>query len=252
MVHVRLRNVSLTFRVRKHKRLPLKQFLLGGFFLRSVNPVMEVQALKNLSLDFREGDRVGVIGHNGAGKTTLLKLLAGIYPPTSGQLDIEGRVSTLLDIGVGIESDATGWANIAYRSYLQGLTPKEVRQRRQRIAEFSELGEFLNVPVRFYSSGMLVRLCFSIATEIEPEILLIDEILSAGDLSFQEKAHRRILELIHNSRLLVIATHDTVTVPKLCTRMIWLDHGQVLLDGEPQQVVEAYKAYMTSAPRLAA
>ncbi|MDW8221934.1 MAG: ABC transporter ATP-binding protein [Gemmatales bacterium] len=211
MVHVRLRNVSLTFRVRKHKRLPLKQFLLGGFFLRSVNPVMEVQALKNLSLDFREGDRVGVIGHNGAGKTTLLKLLAGIYPPTSGQLDIEGRVSTLLDIGVGIESDATGWANIAYRSYLQGLTPKEVRQRRQRIAEFSELGEFLNVPVRFYSSGMLVRLCFSIATEIEPEILLIDEILSAGDLSFQEKAHRRILELIHNSRLLVIATHDTVT-----------------------------------------
>lgn len=252
MVYVRLNNVSLTFRVRKHKRMPLKQFLLGGFFLRSVNPVMEIQALNNINLEFHEGDRVGILGHNGAGKTTLLKLLAGIYPPTSGRLEVQGRVSTLLDIGVGIESDATGWANIAYRSYLQGLTPKDVRQRRSRIAEFSELGEFLNVPVRFYSSGMLVRLCFSIATEIDPEILLIDEILSAGDLGFQEKAHRRILELIHNSRLLVIATHDTVTVPKLCTRMVWLDHGRVVMQGEPQEVVEAYKDYMTSHPRAAA
>lgn len=252
MVHIRLQNVSLTFRVRKHKRMPLKQFLLGRFFLSSVNPVMEVRALQNINLELHEGERIGIIGHNGAGKTTLLKLLAGIYPPTSGRLEVQGRVSTLLDIGVGIESDATGWANIAYRGYLQGLTPKEVRQRRQRIAEFSELGEFLNIPVRFYSSGMLVRLCFSIATEIDPEILLIDEILSAGDLSFQEKAHRRILELIHNSRLLVIATHDTVTVPKLCTRMIWLDHGQIVLQGEPEQVVEAYKEYMTSASRQAA
>ena len=252
MVHVLLKNVSLTFRVRKHKRIPLKQFLLGGFFRASVNPIMEVQALRNINLELHEGDRVGIIGHNGAGKTTLLKLLAGIYPPTSGDLEIEGRVSTLLDIGVGIESDATGWANIAYRSYLQGLTPKEVRQRRQRIAEFSELGEFLNIPVRFYSSGMLVRLCFSIATEIEPEILLIDEILSAGDLSFQEKAHRRILELIHNSRLLVIATHDMVTVPKLCTRMVWLDHGHIVMQGDPQEVVEAYKEFMTSSPRAAA
>jgi ABC-type polysaccharide/polyol phosphate transport system ATPase subunit len=165
---------------------------------------------------------------------------------------VEGRVSTLLDIGVGIESDATGWANIAYRSYLQGLTPREVRQRRPRIAEFSELGEFLNIPVRFYSSGMLVRLCFSIATEIEPEILLIDEILSAGDLSFQEKAHRRIMELIHQSRLLVIATHDTVTVPKLCTRMVWLDHGEIVMQGDPQTVVEAYREYMTSDQRSAA
>ncbi|MCS7168843.1 MAG: ABC transporter ATP-binding protein [Gemmatales bacterium] len=213
---------------------------------------MEVQALRNITLEFREGERVGILGHNGAGKTTLLKLLAGIYPPTNGKLEIRGRVSTLLDIGVGIESDATGWANIAYRSYLQGLTPKEVRARRQRIAEFSELGEFLNIPVRFYSSGMLVRLCFSIATEIEPEILLIDEILSAGDMAFQEKAHRRILELIHNSRLLVIATHDLNTVPKLCTRMIWLDHGQVRMDGDPQDVVAAYKEYMTSASRDAA
>jgi ABC-type polysaccharide/polyol phosphate transport system ATPase subunit len=252
MVHIRLSNVHLTFRVRRHKRIPLKQFLLGGFFRRSVNPVMEVHALKNVNLEIREGERVGVIGHNGAGKTTLLKLLAGIYPPTSGHLEVEGRVSTLLDIGVGIESDATGWANIAYRSYLQGLTPREVRQRRPRIAEFSELGEFLNIPVRFYSSGMLVRLCFSIATEIEPEILLIDEILSAGDLSFQEKAHRRIMELIHQSRLLVIATHDTVTVPKLCTRMVWLDRGEIVMQGDPQTVVEAYREYMTSNQRSAA
>jgi len=252
MVHIRLSNVNLTFRVRKHKRIPFKQFLIGGFFRRSVNPIMEVHALKNINLEIQEGERIGVIGHNGAGKTTLLKLLAGIYPPTSGYLQVEGRVSTLLDIGVGIESDATGWANIAYRSYLQGLTPKQVRERRQRIAEFSELGEFLNIPVRFYSSGMLVRLCFSIATEIDPEILLIDEILSAGDLGFQEKAHRRILELIQQSRLLVIATHDTVTVPKLCTRMIWLDHGEIVMQGDPQTVVEAYKEYMTSGQRTAA
>jgi ABC-type polysaccharide/polyol phosphate transport system ATPase subunit len=242
MARIEMNRVGLTFRIRKHKRLTLKEFLVGQMFRRSKNPIMEVRALRDVSLCVEKGDRVGVIGHNGAGKSTLLRVLAGIYPPTAGTLSVQGRISSLFDIVLGFEADANGWENIAYRSYLQGETPRSVRVKKQAIAEFSELGEFLNMPVRYYSAGMLVRLAFSIATAIDPEILLVDEVLSVGDLSFQEKARARMREMMARAHLMVMVSHDLIALEQMCNRTVWLDHGQAVQVGPSDQVIAAYKA----------
>jgi ABC-type polysaccharide/polyol phosphate transport system ATPase subunit len=242
MPRIELTDVSLTFRVRQHKTLTLKEFLLGQMFRPSRNPAIEVHALKGLNLKIGQGERVGIIGHNGAGKSTLLKLLAGVYSPTTGERVVEGRVSSLFDLNLGFELDATGWENIAYRSYLMGETPKTVRGKRDAIAEFCELGEFLKMPVRYYSSGMLVRLAFSIMTAIEPEVLLVDEVLSVGDLAFQKKAKKRMREMIDRAELIVFVSHDTSSLVGLCEKIIWLDHGRILQVGPAREVVDAYNA----------
>src|SRR5436305_1161052 len=161
MARIELDNVSLTFQVRQHSRITFKEFLVRRMFLKSVNPVLKVEALRDLSLGVHEGERLGVIGHNGAGKSTLLKLLAGIYPPTAGRRRVEGQISSLFDIALGFELDANGWENISYRGYLQGETPRTIRDKVPSIAEFSELGHFLDMPVRYYSAGMKVRLAFA-------------------------------------------------------------------------------------------
>jgi ABC-type polysaccharide/polyol phosphate transport system ATPase subunit len=213
------------------------------FRRRSVNPLLEVKALQNLSLRFGEGDRVGIIGHNGAGKSTLLKVLAGIYPPTSGARRVRGQISSLFDIALGFEQDATGWENIRYRGYLQGETPRSIRPKVRAIGEFSELGEFLNMPVRYYSAGMLVRLAFSIATSIEPEILLVDEVLGVGDLAFQVKARQRVREMMDRAQLLVMASHDVQSLAALCTTGVWLDHGRVMQVGPIWDVIGSYTSH---------
>jgi ABC-type polysaccharide/polyol phosphate transport system ATPase subunit len=240
MARIELEKVCLTFRVRKHSRITLKEFLVRRMFRRSVNPVIEVRALQNVNLAIRAGERIGVIGHNGAGKSTLLKLLAGIYPPTSGRRLVEGRISSLFDLALGFETDATGWENISYRGYLQGETPRSVRAKMQPIAEFSELGDFLNMPVRYYSAGMLVRLAFSIATAIEPEILLVDEVLSVGDMAFQDKARQRMREMMGKAELIVMVSHDLTSIAKLCEHGIWMDHGLIRRTGPIDEVVAAY------------
>jgi ABC-type polysaccharide/polyol phosphate transport system ATPase subunit len=242
MARIELNGVGLTFRVRRHIRLSLKEFLVGQMFRRSRNPILEVHALTGVSLTADRGDRLGVIGHNGAGKSTLLKTLAGVYQPTHGKMEVDGRVSSLFDLALGFEMDATGWENIAYRSYLQGETPRTVRGKRQAIADFSELGDFLNTPVRYYSAGMLVRLAFAIATSIDPEVLLIDEVLSVGDLAFQAKARARMAEMVDRAHLMVMVTHDLDSVPKVCNRAVWLDHGHMMMEGPTEEVVAAYKA----------
>src|SRR5262249_44925867 len=187
MARIDLDRVSLTFRVREQHQITLKEFLVRGLFRRVRNPLLKVRALRDVTLRFRDGDRVGVIGGNGAGKSTLLRLLAGVYWPTRGRRVVEGRGSSLFELNLGFEMEASGRQNIIYRGYLQGETPRTIRAKMQEIAEFSELGRFLDVPVRYYSAGMLVRLAFSIVTTIEPEILLVDEVLGAGDLAFQQK-----------------------------------------------------------------
>src|SRR4051794_7943435 len=240
MARIELDRVNLTFRVRRFDRLNLKDFViqeLARCFLgkqaapavvddeedssvKPGSPVKEVPALRDVSLRVDQGDRLGILGHNGAGKSTLLKVLAGIYPPTEGKLVVEGRVSSLFDISLGFEHDANGWDNIMYRSYLQGETPAQVRDKRQQVAEFSELGKFLNMPIRYYSAGMLVRLAFSIATAIEPEILLVDEVLSVGDLAFQQKARARMKEMMNKAHLMVVVSHDLGALEKMCNRLI--------------------------------
>jgi ABC-type polysaccharide/polyol phosphate transport system ATPase subunit len=166
MAKIELQNVSITFNSFQQKRVSLKEYVTSRLFLKSRNPPLRVRALEGIDLVAHEGDRIGVIGHNGAGKSTLLKTIAGIYPPTAGTRTVEGKICSLFDIAIGFEFEATGWDNILYRSYLQGETPKSIRGKVDEIAAFSELGEFLNIPVRNYSAGMMLRLAFSIATAI--------------------------------------------------------------------------------------
>lgn len=251
MARIQLEKVNLTFNVRKTRGLSLKEFVVRGLFRDKVNPFMQVHALRDVDLTVSEGERLGIVGHNGAGKSTMLKLLAGIYPPSSGKRHVEGRISSLFEIALGFEGDATGWENIYYRSYLQGETPKTVRQKIDAIAEFSELGDFLNMPVRYYSAGMSVRLAFSIATAIEPELLLIDEVLSVGDVAFQEKARRRMVEMMSKAKILVMVSHDLNSIAKLCQRAIWMDHGAIREMGPAAGLVAQYDQFYTSANKAA-
>ncbi len=240
MIPIRLDDVSLTFRVRSDGRISLKEYLVEGKFRRRREPQRQVHALEHINLAVHSGERVGIVGHNGAGKSTLLKLLAGVYMPTSGRREVQGQISSLFQISLGFEREASGWDNIMYRGYLQGETPRSIREKVQPIAEFSELGDFLDMPVRYYSSGMLVRLAFAIATTIEPDILLIDEVLGAGDLAFQIKAKKRMQELIGKARVVVLVSHDTGALSELCDRVLWLDHGRIRMDGFVDEVVAAY------------
>jgi lipopolysaccharide transport system ATP-binding protein len=248
MARIELSKVNLTFNVRKDSGLTLKEFVVRGMFRKSVNPRMKVHALRDVDLSIGDAERVGIIGHNGAGKSTILKLLAGIYPPTSGRRLVEGRISSLFDIALGFEGDATGWENIGYRSYLQGETPKSVRAKMQSVADFSELGDFLEMPVRYYSAGMSVRLAFSIATSIEPEILLVDEVLSVGDLSFREKARRRMEEMMSKAKIIVMVSHDMKSIADLCQRVVWMEHGAVHAVGPTREIIAAYERHYMPVP----
>jgi ABC-type polysaccharide/polyol phosphate transport system ATPase subunit len=237
---IELDDVGLRFQVRRFGRISFKEYLLQGFFRRSKKTSFEVQALEGIDLTVAEGDRLGIIGHNGAGKSTLLKLLAGIYPPTAGRRRVTGHISSLFDIALGFEPEASGWENISYRGYLQGETPRTIRAKMQPIAEFSELGDFLNMPVRYYSAGMMVRLAFSIATAIEPEILIVDEVLAAGDLAFQAKARERMRDLMSSARAVIVVSHDLASLSLLCDRVLWLDHGRMKRIGPADEVIAAY------------
>jgi ABC-type polysaccharide/polyol phosphate transport system ATPase subunit len=252
MARIELDRVSLTFHVRKCGRVTLKEFLVRQMFRQSVNPIMEVRALQDVSLRIGEGERVGIIGHNGAGKSTMLKLLAGIYPPTQGKRTVEGHISSLFDIALGFELDASGWENITYRGYLQGETPTTIKEKIQGIADFSELGDFLNMPVRYYSAGMLVRLAFSIGTAIDPEVLLVDEVLSVGDMAFQAKARGRMREMMDKARLIVMVSHDLGSLAQFCTRGVWMDHGCLRMDGPIDDVIAAYTSSVTAPASQAA
>lgn len=242
---IQLDDVGLRFKVRQAGRISFKEYLLHGLFRRSKKTTFEVQALEHINLTVNEGDRLGIIGHNGAGKSTLLKLLAGIYPPTQGRRKVTGHVSALFEIALGFEHDASGWENIMYRGFLQGESPRSIRAKMQPIAEFSELGDFLNMPVRYYSAGMLVRLAFSIATAIDPEILIVDEVLSAGDLAFQAKARDRMRSLMSRARAVIVVSHDLASLSLLCDKAVWLDHGRIQLIGPTADVVAAYTQQVT-------
>ena len=237
---IQLDDVGLRFNVRRFGRISFKEYMLQGLFRRSKKTTFEVQALEGINLTVHEGERLGILGHNGAGKSTLLKLLAGIYPPTAGRRRVAGQISALFEISLGFEHDASGWENIMYRGYLQGETPQSIRAKMQPIADFSELGDFLNMPVRYYSAGMLVRLAFSIATAIDPEILIIDEVLSAGDLAFQAKARERMKSLMSRARAVIVVSHDLASLSMLCERAIWLDHGRIRMAGPTADVIAAY------------
>lgn len=199
-----------------------------------------VRSLDNVSFKINPGDRVGLIGHNGAGKSTLLRVLSRVYVPTSGQAVIFGSIGSLVDISLGIDPEATGRENILLRGVLMGLKRSEVLSRIDEIIEFSELGNFIDVPVRTYSSGMHLRLAFSVSTIIRPEILVMDEWLSVGDDRFNQKAAKRLEEMVEHSQILVIASHSRQLVEQVCNRVLWFEHGKLIADGDPREISSAY------------
>jgi lipopolysaccharide transport system ATP-binding protein len=251
MPSINVQNVSLTFNVRQNKKVSLKEYVVKGMFRRSLNPGVTIHALTDVSFSAQEGDRIGIIGHNGAGKSTLLRLLAGIYPASHGSVAVEGRICSLFDITLGFEQEATGWENIVFRSYLQGVSPSIVRAKLDSIGAFTELNEFLSVPVRNYSAGMLMRLAFAIATAAEPEILLIDEVLSVGDMAFQIKAKARMKELMASSRLMVVVSHDLNSLRDTCNRVIWMKQGKIIMEGESSAVIGKYKETVAAQAQAA-
>ncbi|WP_094462592.1 ABC transporter ATP-binding protein [Pannonibacter phragmitetus] len=201
-----------------------------------------VDALKGLSLSIEQGERVGLIGLNGAGKSTLLKVMAGIYLPTSGTVETEGHVCPMFEFATGFEMNQTGRDNIRIRGLLLGMTPEEIEAKLPEIEAFTELGEFLDYPVRTYSAGMFIRLAFAVSTSINPEILLIDEVMGAGDLRFAEKAKRRMFEFMEQGKILVFSSHNFDLLKSFCKRTIWLEKGRIVMDGETDAVVTGYKS----------
>ena len=199
-----------------------------------------VHALRDISLDLRSGDRLGLIGGNGAGKTTLLRTLAGIYEPVHGRIEIEGRVGALLDANLGMNYELTGRENIALRGLYNGFSRPEIDQLEEDVETFAELGDFLDLPMRFYSAGMTVRLGFALATAIRPEVLLMDEWLLAGDAAFMEKASLRLETVVRQAEVLVLSSHAPAIILNWSTRVIRMDQGRIVDDGAPQEVMDRY------------
>jgi len=200
----------------------------------------EVTALRGIDLRVRHGEHVGVIGLNGAGKTTLLKVMCGIYTPTSGRVTVEGDIACLFEVATGFEMEATGWQNIITRGLLVGLSRREVRERTREIAEFTELGDALDRPVKTYSAGMFLRLAFAVSTSILPDVLLLDEVVAAGDQRFHEKAQRRLQQMVDHASILVLVSHSMETIRRMCQRVVWIEKGLVRMDGSAEDVIDAY------------
>ncbi len=244
MAHIRLSNVCVDYPIYNVEGRSLKkQFLhlTTGGRLRSENSKCIVRSLDNLTLNIEHGDRVGLLGHNGAGKSTLLRVLANIYEPTTGSIDSLGRVSSLFNVTLGFDSDATGYENITIRSILQGMSKSEIQQKIQEIADFTELGDYLNMPIRTYSSGMQLRLAFAVATAVHPEILLIDEVVGAGDANFMAKAKIRMNNLIDRASIVVLAVHDTEMLKQFCNKLVLLDAGKLVFYGDINEGLDFYK-----------
>lgn len=218
----------------------LLQVATGGKLDADPNGRVVIRALDKLSFNLQDGDRVGLLGHNGAGKSTLLRALSRVYAPTSGEAIIEGEVGSLIDISLGINPEATGRENIFIRGALLGFSKQEIESHLDEVIEFSELGDFIEMPVRTYSSGMHLRLAFAVSTVVRPEILLMDEWLSVGDENFKLKAEARLAELVDATKILVIASHSRELIESSCNRAIWLEHGQIKMDGSASEVCSAY------------
>lgn len=237
-----LRDVDLVYPSLAFKERSLKTLAARCFSRRRPVAVQDVHALKGVSVRIRAGERVGLLGHNGAGKTSLLKLLAGLYPVAAGSMHVQGRVRALFDLSLGFEPDASGRENILYRGLLLGLTPAFMRSVEDEIVAFADLGAFIDYPVKTYSAGMQVRLAFAISTMVGGEVLLLDEVIGAGDEAFMKKAKERIRGLIEQAEILVLASHDANSLLALCERGLVLEHGAVVFDGPIAEAIAHYRS----------
>jgi ABC-type polysaccharide/polyol phosphate transport system ATPase subunit len=254
MSSIILKNVSLSYPLLGAYSRSLKQSMMsvlarGTSQITSQNNIIYVEALKNISFELARSDRLGLIGPNGSGKSTLLKIIAGIYPPSSGTIHTEGSISPLLGINVGMNPLATGYENIRFRSLLYGFDKKKIQKIIEDVEEFTQLGHFLAMPVKTYSSGMSVRLSFGIATAITPDILILDEVVGAGDAQFINKARQRLSQLIESSNILVLASHSEEIIKKFCNKILWLEQGSIVKFSE-QNIDETLNEYKGSCLAL--
>ena len=245
-----LENVSVSFPIYHGGSRSLKKSLLfrgsGGQLASDANQRIVVEALRNVTAEFRAGDRVALIGSNGAGKTTLLRVMAGIYEPVAGVVRSRGRISPMFDISLGIDSDMSGYENIRMRGLILGLSKSEIEDKLSDIATFTELGDYLDIPVRTYSSGMMTRLTFAVATCFAPEILLMDEWIVAGDSSFLAKAQKRIESFVEQASILILASHSEEICRLWCNKAIWMDKGEVKFFGPLNEVMSAYHDFLAA------
>ena len=241
---LRLRDVSVEFPIYSGGSRSLKKLLFNrttqGNLARDARDRITVQALSDVTLDIANGDRLAIIGANGAGKSTLLKVLAGIYTPTRGHMHASGRISALLTPSIGLNPDATGRENVITRGMFMDVHPREMRDRVDEIADFTELGYYMDMPVRTYSSGMMVRLCFAVATSVRPEILLMDEWIGAGDAAFFAKAQQRMQDFLSATSILTLASHSLPLLQEWCNRAVLLDHGRITAMGSVEEVAAFY------------
>jgi len=241
-ITVRVENLSIVYRTTFEKVPTFKSAITR--FGRGQRAIREIHAIRNVSFDVPDGTFLGIIGSNGAGKSTLMRAIAGILPPTEGRIEVNGRISPLLSLGVGFNPNLSGRENITLGGLAAGLSRKEVEARAEAVTEFAGLGEFIDAQMRTYSSGMYSRLAFSVAVHMDPDILMIDEALSAGDAAFKTKAAAKMQELRDNARAMFLVSHSMASITELCNRAIWLEKGRLMKEGEPQEVIDAYNEYL--------
>ena len=239
---IRLENVTQRFRV-IHERPDTMRELFSKMF-RHNSSFHDFEAVKNASLEVTKGQALGIIGRNGSGKSTLLKIIAGVYRPTSGTVEVNGTLAPLIELGAGFHHELTGRENILLNGLLMGYSKREMQEREQSIIDFADIGEFIDAPVKQYSSGMYMRLAFSVATEVNPQILLVDEILAVGDIGFQEKCFERISKFREAGKTIVMVTHIMANLQRICERAVLIDHGSILVDGTPDEAIALYHNLM--------
>ncbi|MDO5503774.1 MAG: ABC transporter ATP-binding protein [Actinomycetia bacterium] len=239
---VKVENVSITYRTTFERTPTFKQAIVR--FGRGERAVREVEALKNVTFSVDEGTALGIVGANGAGKSTLIRTIGGILPPTSGRIEVHGRISAMLALGVGFNPNLSGRENVMLGGLANGLSRQEVLDRADEIMAFSELGDFMDLPIRTYSSGMKSKLAFAVSVHMEPDILMIDEALSAGDAAFRKKAAAKMKDLMSSARAMFLVSHALGSVKELCNRAIWLDKGRLMMEGTPDEVIAAYTKFL--------
>lgn len=238
--NISVENVSLNFRLYHKKGGSLKEFFAELMRREGRKSYSEFKALDNITLNIRHGERIGIVGHNGAGKSTLLKTICGIYCASQGRVSVTGRIAPLLEIGAGFNAELSGRENIYLNGAILGYEPSRLKEIEPEIIEFTGLEEFIDTPVKYYSTGMYMRLAFAIATAVKPDILILDELFAGGDAEFIDKALDRMHDFIAASSIMVFVSHQPELIRRLCNRVIWLDHGKIIGDGEPDFVIDRY------------
>lgn len=240
MSSIHVEDLSIKFRIYHDRSPSLKESFANIFKRKHKSAYSDFWAIQHLSFDIKAGDRVGIVGHNGAGKSTLLKALCRVYESSEGRISVDGRIAPLLEIGAGFHPEFTGRENIYLNGSILGYSKQLLKQMEPEVIAFAELQEFIDTPVKYYSTGMYMRLAFTLATAMHPDILVLDEIFAGGDAGFMAKAKARMYDLIDKANIMIMVSHEHELIRSLCNRVLWLDHGKLIADGAPDEIIERY------------